>query len=222
MTSRLGAGVACLVTIVALSCGVAAGQPQAMASGPVTFEYGIVGRTASRQDSLFAVQDGVAMHSGDQIRIILHRMLDTFVYVIIQMANGDYSLFHASRGEQEGETLRSLPWLRLDDNTGVETIHMVASAAPLAGLKETFELYGAARGARRAELAADIAARLAPVRETPGGGGEGLMPLARMGNPTPLGWNYRGPFNEEDTARYLFTRCVGDSVAADRVRIIHE
>lgn len=221
MSPRDAVWVACCGLALSASAGDS-GSPREPASGAVggvVLEYGIVGRMADDPDSLFEVRDGALLHSGDQVRIVTRRMPGTWIYVLLQTADGDYSLLHLSHGEAEGETLEALQWLALDDHTGIETIYLVASATRLVGVENAFEPCGTARG--RSDETFGLARFLPPLRE-PSVPGRELIPLARIGSPSPLAWTYRGPFDERDHSRYVFTRCLGDTIVADRVRIIHE
>ncbi|MCU0610651.1 MAG: hypothetical protein MUE60_02550, partial [Candidatus Eisenbacteria bacterium] len=142
--SRQVRAVFLAVAFGTLAGGVAPRQPGAETLDAIAFEYGIVGRTAQCPDSLFLVKDGVTLRSGDQIRITVRRMPDTCFYVILQMSNGDYTLFHAAPGATPADPMiESLRWLMLDDDTGVETIHLVASAEPLTSLERSLAAYDA-------------------------------------------------------------------------------
>jgi hypothetical protein len=189
----------------------------------VAFEYGIVGRAESRPDSLFRVHDGLTLHSGDQIRITVQRMLNSCFYVILQMSSGEFTLFHTASPDQSREQIvESLRWLKLDDDKGIETIHLVASADPLIRLEAALIEYDTSRGAAKAALASKIASQLQSASKETCGGGSTLLPLARLDSRIPLGWTYRGPYDEQDKSLYLFTRCTGDTIATDRIRIIHQ
>jgi hypothetical protein len=190
----------------------------------IHFDYGIVGRIAGVDDSLFAVQDSCKLRSGDEINITVRKAVAAFFYVVLHLSNGDYSLFHvANAAESDGESTESLRWLRLDDEEGTETIHLIASQHPLAVLEQRFAAYASARGAQRAALEESIDQELQSIQTMGQTTRRGTMiPLARLAKRSSIGWNYRGPFEEHNLSQYLLTSCSGDSIVFDVVRIIHQ
>jgi len=214
-------GSAAIVLVFSLAVNMYLIQERCAAQ-PVAFEYGIVARKAADLDSLFSVADGIELHSGDQIRITVRRMMNTFLYVILQMSNGEYSLFHTvPLGDRAIEETESLRWLRLDDEKGVETIHLLVSNESLIGLENALSEYGISRGARRDVLAEQIASHFQRDAETGIDGGDKLLPLARVDTRSHVGWNYRGPYDEQNNSIYVFSHCSGDTIATERIRIIH-
>lgn len=220
----MAGAVIAVILIVEGMINLATTQSAAPRGSPIRFDYGIVGRTSGVADSLFSVQDSCKLNSGDEINITVRRAFDAFFYVVLHLSNGDYHLFHmADATESDGETTESLTWLQLDDERGTETVYLIASQHPLPRLQGALAAYASARGAERAVLDESIAEELESVQAMGPSTRRGTMvPLARLAKRTNIGWNYRGPFEEDNLSQYLVTSCAGDSVVSDVVRIIHQ
>lgn len=195
-------------------------------AGDVEFAYGIVGRTHQNADSLIQVRDNDILKSGDQIKIMFNRALDSFFYVILHMSNGDYSIFYTSKPDQESPTetmkLESLEWLQLDEEPGTETVLLISSREKLMDLENSFIEYGAARGDERHIHEDRIRGMLTTYMEQ---GADTVISeialLAPVDKRTNIGRIYRGPYDENNQQQYLFSRCSGSDVAGDMIRIIH-
>ncbi len=110
----------------------------------VNFKVFVERRTSKGWERIF-IDNGGWLRSGEQFRISLEPNTDCYAYVVIQDSLGDlYSLFPAPgvRGGNriDGGEARWLPgsddknnplWYYLDDNTGTETLYLVADYEPI-------------------------------------------------------------------------------------------
>ena len=214
-------GIMCIV-----SNGGASGNSTGPLRGEVLFDYGIIGKIGENADTLIQVRDNDIMNSGDLIRIMFNRALDSFFYVILKMSNDDYSLFYsakpASGSSTATMTLESLEWLQLDEEPGTETVFLVSSKDQLVDLENSFSTYEASRGEDRRDQENRIRSLLTTYTER---GTDSKITetalLATVDKRTNIGRIYRGPYDEQNQRQYLFSRCTGPSVIGDMIRIIH-
>lgn len=115
----------------------------------VKFKVFVERRTAKGWEKTY-IDNGGWLRSGEQFRVSLEPNTDCHAYIVIQDTLGDlYSLFPApgvaGANRLDGGETRWLPgdddngdilWYYLDDNTGVETLYLVADYEPLENIDD--------------------------------------------------------------------------------------
>ncbi|SVB25876.1 uncharacterized protein METZ01_LOCUS178730 [marine metagenome] len=122
----------------------------------MSFRYGVLSQ--DNQNSVFIVEQGQALKSGDLLKLNFEYPKNASFYVCYLSSADEYLLVYStgaeSRGLQEtGEEAEAmyetLGWLALDDHTGVETFILIASTEPLSRLEELVDNYDQAKGKSR-------------------------------------------------------------------------
>ena len=125
-------------------------------AGELSFRYGVLSQ--DDQNSVFIVEQGQALKSGDLLKLNFEYPKGASFYVCYLSSADEYLLVYStgaeSRGLQEtGEEAEAmyetLGWLALDDHTGVETFILIASTEPLSRLEELVDNYDQAKGKSR-------------------------------------------------------------------------
>jgi len=85
---------------------------------------------------------GGVLRSGDRFHIAFDTSKSAQVYVLFQDSAGKITPLFS--GKVQGNKLHKLPgehdWFKLDENTGQEKVHVLASKSPIANLHEVVEL----------------------------------------------------------------------------------
>jgi YD repeat-containing protein len=118
---------------------------------PLNLEMAVIAsrrHRSGRDEFLGAVRDGGPLRSNDDLKVHFRTNADAYVYFIWVDTHGKASLQFPSRSagldnRVEGGKLYSAPekasdWYYLDENTGAETLYLVASYEPLADLARLF------------------------------------------------------------------------------------
>lgn len=99
--------------------------------------HGFGQRIRENQWREFDLHDGMTLYSDDQFRLVFSTNCDCIVYVI--MANVDGVLGVQQRYECQKDSRYQVPggidWFTLDDETGDETVFLLASPSPIAELE---------------------------------------------------------------------------------------
>ena len=128
-------------------------------AGELSFRYGVLSQ--DDQNSVFIVEQGQALKSGDLLKLNFEHPKGASFYVCYLSSDDEYMLVYStgaeSRGLQEaGEEAEAmyetLGWLALDDHTGVETFILIASTEPLSRLEKLFGSFDQSTGKSRKRL----------------------------------------------------------------------
>ena len=94
------------------------------------------------------IQDGGVLHSGDMIKIKFRVEKETYVYLISLDALGNLTKLYPSKDTESPKKIKPnetyvFPekegWLRLDDNTGQETLYLLASPEAIGDIEQRIE-----------------------------------------------------------------------------------
>ncbi len=130
----------------------------------ISFRYGFIGQEADNPDSLFIVEDGSVLNSGDELKLNFEFGKGTFSYVAHLSSKEEYALLYSSSSQEETEKtdaiFTTLGWQSLDDVTGDEVFFLLSSGDRLQKLEDLFGKYNQAKGKSRRKFSKRIASEL--------------------------------------------------------------
>ena len=130
----------------------------------ISFRYGFIGQEADNPDSLFIVEDGSVLNSGDGLKLNFEFEKGTFSYVAHLSPEEEYALLYSSSSQEEPEKadaiFTTLGWQSLDDVTGYEVFFLLSSGERLQKLEDLFGKYNQAKGKSRRKFSKRIASEL--------------------------------------------------------------
>ena len=130
----------------------------------ISFRYGFIGQEADNPDSLFIVEDGSVLNSGDGLKLNFEFEKGTFSYVAHLSPEEEYALLYSSSSQEEPEKadaiFTTLGWQSLDDVTGYEVFFLLSSGERLLKLEDLFGKYNQAKGKSRRKFSKRIASEL--------------------------------------------------------------
>ena len=130
----------------------------------ISFRYGFIGQEADNPDSLFIVEDGSVLNSGDGLKLNFEFEKGTFSYVAHLSPEEEYALLYSSSSQEEPEKadaiFTTLGWKSLDEVTGDEVFFLLSSGKRLLKLEDLFGKYNQAKGKSRRKFSKRIASEL--------------------------------------------------------------
>ena len=130
----------------------------------ISFRYGFIGQEADNPDSLFIVEDGSVLNSGDGLKLNFEFEKGTFSYVAHLSSKEEYALLYSSSSQEEPEKadaiFTTLGWQSLDEVTGDEVFFLLSSGERLQKLEDLFGKYNQAKGKSRRKFSKRIASEL--------------------------------------------------------------
>ena len=130
----------------------------------ISFRYGFIGQEEDNPDSLFIVEDGSVLNSGDGFKLNFEFGKGTFSYVAHLSSKEEYALLYSSSSQEETEKtdaiFTTLGWQSLDDVTGDEVFFLLSSGERLQKLEDLFGKYNQAKGKSRRKFSKRIASEL--------------------------------------------------------------
>ena len=130
----------------------------------ISFRYGFIGQEEDNPDSLFIVEDGSVLNSGDGFKLNFEFGKGTFFYVAHLSSKEEYALLYSSSSQEETEKtdaiFTTLGWQSLDDETGDEVFFLLSSGERLQKLEDLFGKYNQAKGKSRRKFSKRIASEL--------------------------------------------------------------
>ena len=130
----------------------------------ISFRYGFIGQEADNPDSLFIVEDGSVLNSGDGLKLNFEFEKGTFSYVAHLSPEEEYALLYSSSSQEEPEKadaiFTTLGWQSLDEVTGYEVFFLLSSGERLQKLEDLFGKYNQAKGKSRRKFSKRIACEL--------------------------------------------------------------
>lgn len=175
----------------------------------------LVGSGAEQR--LEPIRRDTALKSGDQLKMLVTIEKKCFVYVFYQNPQGElkmlfpYSLQQFAANYDVG-TKYYIPqgegWFRLDEHTGSETIHLIASAHRLASLEDLWSQYEKAQGVHKPAIGKLIVAEIRKIKKQ---NRELTAPVER---PVAIGGNIRGVRNPGES-NPLDVASIADEIRAN-------
>lgn len=130
----------------------------------ISFRYGFIGQEEDNPDSLFIVEDGSVLNSGDGFKLNFEFGKGTFSYVAHLSSKEEYALLYSSSSQEETEKtdaiFTTLGWQSLGDVTGDEVFFLLSSGERLQKLEDLFGKYNQAKGKSRRKFSKRIASEL--------------------------------------------------------------
>ena len=130
----------------------------------ISFRYGFIGQEEDNPDSLFIVEDGSVLNSGDGLKLNFEFGKGTFSYVAHLSSKEEYALLYSSSSQEETEKtdaiFTTLGWQSLGDVTGDEVFFLLSSGERLQKLEDLFGKYNQAKGKSRRKFSKRIASEL--------------------------------------------------------------
>ena len=133
-----------LIKILIFLIGVAFSEE----TNEIQFQYGILLKSASKSDSIIALEDSSIIHTGDEVRVNIGYPSGSYFYVIFVGTDGEYQDFYSEKSPA-GDSLfyaTGLPWNKFDDTPGWETFYLMTSVNPLTELESSLNKYEKSKG----------------------------------------------------------------------------
>jgi hypothetical protein len=117
---------------------------------------------AGEEEKLVPIKQDTALKSGDQLKMLVDLEKKCFVYVLHQNARGElkllfpYSLQQFATSYEVGKKYyipRGDDWLRLGEEAGSETIHLLASVQRIEAIENLWIQYDSAEALHKPEIA---------------------------------------------------------------------
>lgn len=189
------------IAALAILLGAPAGADDAgpaKAEPRVRFNWALGVRASSAPDKIVALTRDAALGSGSKLKLLIQPTLPCFVYVIHQGPDGTITPLFPKRpgaGAAVGD-LHFIPpgshWMTLDDETGTENFHLLASGDRLEGLERLL--------ADRAKADAAAARRIDPAILEEIGRLRRSHPLSKSAKrPISIGGRLRSPDGEANS-----------------------
>jgi hypothetical protein len=114
----------------------------------------------SGQDrKLIPITQDTTLHTGDQIKMMIQKKSECFVYLIHQGPNGEIATL-LSNSANDGDKVIYIPqgdaWFTLDQHTGAEKFYLMATKKRLDDLEKLLAEYQMAPMAEKSDLASQI------------------------------------------------------------------
>ena len=191
----------------------------------ISFRYGFIGQEADNPDSLFIVEDGSVLNSGDGLKLNFEFEKGTFSYVAHLSSKEEYALLYSSSSQEETEKtdaiFTTLGWQSLDDVTGDEVFFLLSSGERLQKLEDLFGKYNQAKGKSRRKFSKRIASELEnleKIDETK----KSSQLVQRLEKPVMGGVTFRGVTSEDLSQHSLSHKASGDRIAQAVFTIDHQ
>jgi hypothetical protein len=141
------------------------------------------------------IKEDMQLKTGDQLKMFVELRKPCFVYVIHHGAQGEiqrlfpYDMEQFSTNYQTSKTYEIPPndgWFRINEQAGLETFYLVASAQRLADLEQLLAAYAAAQPAEQPSAATNILTELRNLLKQ-------HRASVKPGRPVPIAGNMRLP-----------------------------
>ncbi len=142
------------------------------ADGSVACRWTFAAKTGSGENRrLTAISRDTILHSGDEIKMMVHLEKKSYFYVINKSSKNEISVLYpyALDAPVEVEKNMYIPkgrgWFKLDKNIGDETFYILASQDRLIGLEAKLRQYDVAAQEKKNDLAAGIVAEIKEIKK---------------------------------------------------------
>ena len=195
-----------LLSLIILIAGVFAGSLEK----DISFRYGLLGQRQSNPDSTVELGDNSIVHTGDDIRINIGYVNNSYFYLIYLDSDGNYSLNlpEDSTDENRQDTLYTTV-LRggLTNPPGDESFYLINSKLPLSYLTKLLSRYENAPDKAKIKLAKKIQVELDAL--DPNSKVELSSITSRLDKPLVGGVTFRGDDDDELKDMSLTHECKG-------------
>ena len=195
-----------LLSLIILIAGIFAGSLEK----DISFRYGLLGQRQSNPDSTVELGDNSIVHTGDDIRINIGYVNNSYFYLIYLDSDGNYSLNlpEDSTDENRQDTLYTTV-LRggLTNPPGDESFYLINSKLPLSYLTKLLSRYENAPDKAKIKLAKKIQVELDAL--DPNAKAELSSIASRLDKPLVGGVTFRGDDDDELKDMSLTHECRG-------------
>ena len=141
------------------------------------------------------IKEDIKLKTGDQLKMYVELRKPCFVYVIHHGAGGEiqrlfpYDMQQFTTDYQTAKTYEIPPndgWFRINEQTGLETFYLVATAQRLTDLEQLLATYAAAQPDEQPQAATNILAELRNLLKQ-------YRASVKPGRPVPIAGNMRIP-----------------------------
>ncbi|MGQ0794119.1 MAG: DUF4384 domain-containing protein [Deltaproteobacteria bacterium] len=187
----------------------------------LSFRWAIAARIESKGDEILPIVGDTSLKSGDLFKIFVNPIDNSYVYIyLIDSLRHVHLLFPRSLSDFDkryafGEKYyvpSGGEWLALDQNTGEETFHILASALRLRRLETLTEKYLAATKTAKESAAADLIAEIRDLKR------RNSKFAAEPQKPVQIAGSFRGDADIEKLA----TRTSAKGFYSKTIRIEHK
>ncbi len=224
MRSSVSIGITIVIGIAFILVLFPATSAEQSASVESGFKYGIIWKSASASEEFFKLDESAEIGSGCYVKVNYQLIKGKHIYLIWLTPGGEYVFLnpHLEGLDIEGKCAEgkivTTGWLKLDKETGIETVYMLASTTELSELKAVLDEYYSDETVDRKMVSQKITAELAKLQAGFTSHREGATLPKRADKPTESGAVFRG----DDTAnKILDFEVSGDDVAFASVKINH-
>ena len=191
----------------------------------VSFQYGFIGQKPANPDSLFLLEDGSALNSGDQIKLNFEFEKGTYSYVVHLSSQKEYGFLYSSSSQEDiniAETIfTTLGWIELDDQKGDEIFYLISTNERLVKLEDLLEKYDRAKRRSKKRFYKRIKAELDQLQSSKRAVGKEQL-VKRLDKLVIGGVTFRGKMEGLVMEQSLTHKCEGNNVAISVFWIIHE
>lgn len=147
------------------------------------------------EEKLEAIKQDTALKSGDQVKMLVELEKKCFIYVIHQNAQGElkllfpYNLQQFATNYEIGQKYyvpQGDAWLRLNEQTGTEAFHLLASAQRMVEIENLWSQYESAEAAHKPEIGKLILTEIRNLKK------QNRELTASVERPVSIGGNIRG------------------------------
>jgi len=172
---------------------------------------------AGEEEKLEAIKQDTALKSGDQLKMLVELEKKCFIYVIHQNAQGElkmlfpYSLQQFATDYDIGKKYyipQGDDWLRLGEQTGSETIHLLASAQRMEAIENLWSQYEPADASHRPEIGKLLLAEIRNVKK------QNREVTSRVERPVTIGGNIRS-IQQPQESDPLDVAAIADEISAN-------
>tara|TARA_B100001971_G_C18234190_1_gene565986 strand:- start:1270 stop:1923 length:654 start_codon:yes stop_codon:yes gene_type:complete len=197
----------------------------AQTENSVSFRYGFIGKKAAKQDSLYIIENESPLKSGDLIKLNIEFTKGNYAYVVYLSSQNEYLLLYSSilqdSKSRRNRVFSTLPWMELDERTGLESFYFMVSDEQLVDFEKLLENYTRAKKKTKMKFHRRVQAAIEHLLA--GKVGEkSQSQVKRLKKPVIGGVTFRGSPMDVITERSLMYESTGKGVASSVFLISHE
>ena len=191
----------------------------------LSFRYGFIGQKANNPDSLFLLEDGSVLNSGDWLKLNVEFEKGTYSYVIHLSSEEEYALLYTSSSQEETDMtdviFTTLGWQSLDNVIGDEVFFLISSYDRILKLEDLFDKHNQAKGKSRRKFSRRITGELENIEKID----EDKKPsqlVQRLEKPVIGGVTFRGAAEGQIMEQSLTHKTAGGKRAVAVIKVNHK